>query len=336
MFDRVSKGFARLVFAVAVVSGFSQHSLATAQILAPLNFGLISPRDVEETRSNWRPLIERLSNRLGYPVSITVYQVQAPMVQDFMDGKIDIAWMGNAPALSVVEAGAGSVFAQMVDLDGHTGYKSILVVHKSSGLQTLADVLAKASTLDLGIGDNKSTSGYLVPSYYAFQKNRIDSVQQAFRRVEVGSHQENLTRVAAKQVQVGVANSQEYAFFAQDHASLAGELRVVWESPLIPQSPLLMREKLPASLKNQIRDFVLGFGKTRDEKAILRKANGLSRFRQSSNRQLVPIADLEMFKLRQSINNDEQLTPQQREQKIRETIARGSQLELRLKLSGQL
>lgn len=336
MFDRVSKGFARLAFSALLLGGLSQQHLEAAEVPDALNFGLIAPRDAEETRAHWQPLIARLSESLGRKVSITVYQAQGGIVQDFIDGKVDIAWMGNAPALSVVEAGAGSVFAQMVNRDGSTGYKSILMVHESSGLHTLAEVIAKAKTLEISMGDSKSTSGNLVPTYYAFQKNGVDNLQHTFSRVSVGSHQENLTRVATQQVQVGVANTEEYGFFTQDHPSLAAQIRVIWESPLIPQSPLLMREGLPAALKNQIRSFILGFGKTRDEKTILQKVNGLSRFRQSSNRQLVPIADLEMFKLRQSINSDSALTEQQRTLKIQETIERGSKLELRLKLGHEL
>jgi len=244
--------------------------------------------------------------------------------------------MGNAPALDVVEAGAGEVFAQMVTQDGSFGYKSLLVAQNITPVKTLSDVIDHASALRFGDGDPKSTSGFLVPLYFAFHKNGVASAQAIFKSVEVGSHQQNLTKVAKGAVDVATANSEELAFFQRDFPDLAKHIKVVWESPLIPQSPLLWRVGLPDSLKQKVRKFVTGFA-ARDpaEKQILLTVNGLSRFRPSSNRQLVSIADLEMFKTRQAINHDKSLSKGERLARITEVIERGSRLELQLKLPPQ-
>ena len=53
-----------------------------------------------------------------------------------------------APALDVVEAGAGHVFAQMVTKDGSFGYKSILVVNRNQAVQTLSELISKAKNND--------------------------------------------------------------------------------------------------------------------------------------------------------------------------------------------
>ncbi len=105
---------------------------------------------------------------------------------------------------------------------------------------------------------------------------------------------------------------------------------------MIPQSPLLWKVGLSDEFKQKIRKFVTGFA-ARDtvEKQILLTLNGLSRFRPSTNRQLVPIVDLEMFKTRQAINNDKTLSKDLRLARITEAIERGSRLELKLKLSPQ-
>jgi phosphonate transport system substrate-binding protein len=134
---------------------------------------------------------------------------------------------------------------------------------------------------------------------------------------------------------VATCNNEELAFFAKDFPELASRIKVVWESPLIPQSPLVWRSGLASPLKKKIMKFVVGFGhNSSEEKDILLQVNGLSRFRESSNRQLVPIADLEMFKARQAINNDPSLSPAERTSRIETVIKRGSKLELKLKLQG--
>jgi phosphonate transport system substrate-binding protein len=299
-----------------------------------LVFGVISPRSPEQTRENWWPFVERLGRAIGQPIALNVYESAGQMVGAFKAAEVDLGWMGNAPALDVVEANAGSVFAQMVTRDGNHGYKSQIVVGQHlDSVRNLGDVLASAKRLTFSDGDPKSTSGYLVPLYFAFQKNGVADVPALFKRYEFGSHQENLKKVATGGIDVATANNEELAFFSKDFPDLGKKIKVVWESPLIHQSPLLWRTGLPPALREKINRFVIGFGQGGpEEKAILDKVNGLSRFRPSSNLQLVPIADLEMFKARQAINNDASLTPQERARRIDEVIKRGSSLELRLKL----
>lgn len=301
---------------------------------AGLVFGVISPRAVEQTRDNWWPFVERLGAAVGQAIELQVFETQEHMVRAFMAHEVDVGWMGNVPALEVVEAGAGAVFAQMVTRDGGLGYQSQMVVGRQvTSINDLGDVLAQAGHLRFSDGEAKSTSGHLVPLYFAFQKHGINEAKSIFQHHESGSHQDNLKKVATGAVDVATANNEEVAFFARDFPELATRIKVVWESPLIPQSPLLWRTGLPPDVRRKIGSFVVGFGATRlEEKQILERVNGLSRFRASSNRQLVPIADLEMFKARQAINHDKSLSAQERARRIEAVIKRGSRLELRLKL----
>lgn len=298
-----------------------------------LTFGLISPRAAAETRANWEPFVKLLGAAIRRPIDLRVYESQGALVTAFIGGEIDLAWMGNVPALDVVASGAGGVFAQMVTGDGSVGYKSILVTHRSSQIEALKPLIENASGLRFGDGDPKSTSGHLVPLYFAFTKNGVSKPAEIFKSVETGSHQQNLLKVSKKQIDVATANNEELAFFQRDFPDLAREVKVVWESPLIPQSPLLWKATLPDPLKASIRKFVVGFAESDPgEKRILLAVNGLSRFRSSSNRQLLPIADLEMFKTRQAINDDKTLSATERQARIAQAIERGSRLELRLKM----
>jgi phosphonate transport system substrate-binding protein len=299
----------------------------------PLVFGLITPRAAEQTRANWMPFVSRMAADLKRPVELRLFAESRDLVQAMRSAEVDLAWLGNAAALDVVESGTGSVFAQMVAKDGSVGYRSVLVVPRDSPVGSLSEVIQKSKTLRFGDGEPKSTSGHMVPSYFAFQKNGVNDVKAVFKSVSNASHQKNLTMVARGEVDVATANNEELAFFARDVPQLSGQVRVIWESPLIAQSPLVWHSALPKSLRARILKFVVGFGSNAEERDILMRLNGLSAFRQSSNRQLVPTADLEMFKARQAINNDASLSPQERAHRIDEVIRRGSKLDLLLKLS---
>jgi len=320
-----------LLVASACVSvrAFAQSRAANR----PLVFGLITPRAAEQTRKNWLPFVERLSAALQQPVELQLFTDAKELVSRFAHSTVDIAWMGNSAALDAVLTGNASVFAQMITKEGSAGYQSNLVVPARSPLKTVQDAIKGGKSLRFGDGDLKSTSGHAVPAYFAFQKNGVDNVATVFQTVTHYSHQKNLTLVANEELDIATANNEELAFFTRDFPALAKKVRVIWESPLIPQSPLVWRSNLPVDLRRRILQFVVAFGKTDDQKRILEEMNSLSGFRQSSNRQLAAIADLEMFKARQAINDDTTLPPEERTRRIDEVIRRSSRLDLMLKLS---
>ena len=327
----------RRQFMLAALAPFGAGAVP-AQTSAPradtrLVFALITPRAAEQTRANWAPFVDRLAGALAQPVDLRTFSDQAELVAAFKRGDVDLGWMGNGPALEVVESGAGAVFAQMVTKDGSTGFHSVLVVPADSKLGSLADALGDAKRLHFADGDPKSASGHLVPSYFAFQKNGVNDVRAIFKRVSNGSHQGNLKAVAQGEADIATANNEELQFFAKEFPALAKQVRVIWESPLIPQSPLVWKTSLAAALRRRILQFTTTFGAQPDERQVLERLNNLSGFRQSSNRQLVTVADLEMFKARQAINNDPALSAAERAKRIEATIQRGSRLDLKLKLS---
>jgi phosphonate transport system substrate-binding protein len=298
-----------------------------------LIFGLITPRASEQTEANWRPFLQRMGQAIGRPVLARSFAMQGELVDAFRTGEVDLAWMGNAPALEVVESGAGAVFAQMVTRDGKVGYHSVLVVPHHSPLRSTADMLAAAPGLRFGDGDAKSTSGHLVPQYYVFLRNGITDMKAAFKSVAVGNHQTNLQRVAAGELEVATANDEELAFFKRDFPALGDKVRVIWESLPIPQSPLVWRLALPKPLRRRIQDFTLAFGlAAAEEKAILLRVNDLSGFRRSGNGQLITVADIELFRARRAIENNEQLSGAERKQRTEDLMVRSARLELKLRL----
>ena len=94
----------------------------------------------------------------------------------------------------------------------------------------------------------------------------------------------------------------------------------------------MIRRELPTELKAKIAAFTYKFGAIDDEeKGILWNINKLTALRKSNNRQLLTIADLEMFNARQRVANDLKLSAPDRQLQIDEITKRGSKLEFLLK-----
>lgn len=299
-----------------------------------LVFGLITPRSPELTLKNWNPFIDRMEKAVGLPIERQTFTTQGELVKEFLEGRIDLAWLGNAPALDIVEANKGSVFAAMV-VQGKTAYRSVLITHKDSTIRTLEDLHRTAPQLVFGDGDVKSTSGHIVPKYFAFVKKGINDPEKLFKEVKRGSHESNQQAVLRRDVDIATNNTSELDNFRTAKPDQAGLIRVIWESPDIPESPMIWRRELPEILKTKISAFTYKFGAVDDEeKGILWNINKLSAFRKSSNRQLTTIADLEMFNARQRVVNDVKLSALDRQIQVEEITKRGSKLEMMLKRAG--
>jgi|CXWL01.1.fsa_nt_gi phosphonate transport system substrate-binding protein len=323
----------------AVLSGLVRDGLAQSRWprdhkLTPkpakVVFGLITPRNAEQTLKSWAPFLERLARGVGVAVEPKTYAQQSELIADFRRGVIDFAWVGNVPALELVESGAGAVFGQLV-VNGQHAYRSLLIAHRDSDIRTLNDVLRSRRQYVFGDGDEKSTSGHVVPRYYAFAKKGVNDVSSLFKEIRRGSHLDNLNRTARREVDCATNNSTELALFRHANPELAKDLRVVWESPDIPESPLVWRLALPLALRKSVQGFIIGFGKDEHERAILREMNNLSGFRKSGNSQLLTVADIEGFNARQRLVNDGSLSAEERANKFEAVIKRGTKLEFLLK-----
>ena len=239
----------------------------------PFVLALIAPsQSVDEVRSRWRPLGERIAQKLGTELEMRVSHDYGEIQRALVEGRAHVAWLSNSGALEVVEAGAGEVFATMhvkgPDGKPASGYHSQVVVRDDSPMATLEALLAKAGTLTLRMADAKSTSGYIIPNYYVFSK-RGRTPQSTFRSVVVGSHTENIAAVLAGQADACATNDEEIKKLAQRDAAAARRLKVLWSSPEIRQSPLVWSATLPAPVRAAIKEVVLGFGRTPTEQAAL-------------------------------------------------------------------
>ncbi len=289
-----------------------------AQDLKEINFGIISTESSQNLKTDWQPLLEDMAKRTGYKINAFFAPDYAGIIEGMRFGKVHLAWYGNKSAMEAVDRAGGEVFAQMVNADGTQGYYSHLIVHKDSPLRSLEDVLKNAKNLSFGNGDPNSTSGFLVPSYYVFAKNKIDA-RTAFKVTRSANHESNALAVANRQVDVATNNSENLDKVKDRMPEKFKDIRVVWTSPLIPLDPLVMRKDLPEPAKQKIKDFLYGYGKTDPrEKQVMMKISKLSAFKPSTNAQLIPIRQLELFKERNKFEADAALPATEKQAKVAE------------------
>jgi phosphonate transport system substrate-binding protein len=301
-----------LAFASIAPAAHADESVKT------LNFGILSTESSQNLRQDWQPIIDDMSKKLGIKVTAFFAPDYAGVIEAMRFNKIQFGWLGNKSAIEAVDRASGEVFAQVVNIDGSTGYHSYISVHKDSPYNSLDDVLKNAKNINFGIGDPNSTSGFLIPSYYVFALNNVNP-KSAFKTVRSANHETNIMAVANKQVDVAVHSSDTLERVKARQPAVADQLRQVWKSPLIASDPLVWRKDLPQDLKMKIKNFFVTYGQAGPDmtrqKAQLAKLT-LGSFQESSNAQLKPVRQLELFREKTKLEADANMQADEKKAKL--------------------
>ncbi|MHA6494608.1 phosphonate ABC transporter substrate-binding protein [Pseudomonas borbori] len=322
MFKRISQ----LVAASALLAG---TVLGTAHAdEQEINFGIISTESSQNLRTMWDPFLADMSERTGLKINAFFAPDYAGIIQGMRFDKVDIAWYGNKSAMEAVDRAGGEVFAQTVAANGSQGYYSHIVAHKDSQIDSIDSMLKNAKSLTFANGDPNSTSGYLVPGYYVFAKNNVDA-NAIFKRSLNGSHEVNALSVANKQVDVGTFNSESMERLQVTAPDKAAQLKVIWTSPLIPSDPMVWRKNLDNATKQKLRSFFMSYGDQPGEMDVLNNLQW-TKFKASSDDQLLPIRQLELFKKRSEVAANSSLSDNDKQAQLKAIDAELADLEQRM------
>jgi phosphonate transport system substrate-binding protein len=308
------------MFKKAIVIGML--ALSTVSVFAKeISFGIIATDSATAQRDRWEPFFRDMEKATGLTVKSFYAPDYAGVIEAMRFNKIQVAWYGNKAAMEAVDRASGEVFAQVGYADGTWGYHALLITHKDSPYKTLDDVIKNGKNINFGIGDPNSTSGFLVPSYYIFAQRKIEA-RDTFKTVRNASHGANIQAILAKQLDVATNNTEDMGRLEATKPELAKEIRVVWKSPLIPSDPFVWRTDLDKDTKEKIRKFVLNYAKTNQaEKDVLKNIYNYAGFRASTNAQLNPIRQLELFKDRSKLQADTTISDAEKKKKFAEIDA---------------
>lgn len=222
------------------------------------------------TDARFRPLGDYFQEKFGVEMRVQQASDYAAVVQALTAGHIQLARLGGSSyAAGYIDSEGGiEPVAVPAELDGSLGYHSVLIVRSDSPYQKLEDLKGKS----LAWADPNSTSGYLVPMV-SLRSNGIEPKEFFGETVFSGGHEQSV---------IGVLNGTlDSAFTWTSKDDNTGQLRmmmdrdmlkredvrVVWESPLIPNPLYAVPSDLPADMKKDLEEFFLNLHKERPELA---------------------------------------------------------------------
>ncbi len=305
---------------VLAVGLFAAVAASAAEPVKQLEFGVISTESSAALRTLWEPFFQDMAKAINIPIRGSYVSDYAGVIEGMRFNKVQVAWMSNASGIEAVDRSQGEVFAHTVKLDGTPGYYSLLIVNKDSPIKDLNDLLAQPGKFTFGNGDPNSTSGFLVPGYYVWAQNKID-IRKFFTRTVTANHETNGLAVANKQVDVATNNTENLTRLQETNPEAAAKIRVIWQSPLIGNDPMVWRKDLPDEVKTKIRDFIFSYGVkgTPEEIAHARdvlKGLKYAPFEPADNTVLNPIRKTKLYAQKIKIENDDKLSEEEKKKSI--------------------
>lgn len=242
---------------------------AQAEDLKEFRIGIIGGENEADRLRNFQCLVDKLPSVLGVEkVSLFPAADYDGTIQGLLGGTLDYAELGASGYAKIYLENKDAVepILTTVQTDGATGYYSIMVARKDSGITSLTDLKGKK----LGFADPDSTSGYLIPVTSLPADLGNTPVKDYFASTGFGGGHENLVLEVLKGTfDAGTTFGSGVGEFSEGYTS--GNLKKmvdkgildmddlveVWKSPLIPNGPIVVRTTLDADVKAKFKDFML-------------------------------------------------------------------------------
>ncbi|MQV55491.1 phosphonate ABC transporter substrate-binding protein, partial [Sinorhizobium medicae] len=258
---------------LSAVALFALTGHAQAEELKEFRVGIIGGENEADRLRNYQCLVDKLPAAIGVEkVSLFPAADYDGVIQGLLGGTLDYAELGASGYAKIYLAKADAVepILTTVQTDGSTGYHSIMVARKDSGITKLEDLKGKK----LGFADPDSTSGYLVP-LVTLPEAIGAPVKEYFGETGFGGGHENLVLEVVKGTfDAGTTFGSGVGEFKDGYTS--GNLRKMvdkgivdmndlvelWKSPLIPNGPIVVRTALNGDMKAKFKQFMMDLPKT--------------------------------------------------------------------------
>jgi phosphonate transport system substrate-binding protein len=261
----------KLLFAATAFLALAAGAANSAD-LKELRIGILGGENEADRLRNYACLADSLKKEFKFEkVSLFPAADYDGVIQGLLGGTLDVAGLGASgyAAVYIKDPKAVTPVLTTQQKDGATGYYSIGLALKSSGIKTIADAKGKK----LGYADPDSTSGYLVPLTQIPKKTGIPNDKFFASTQFNGGHENNLLAAYDGKVDVAVDDSSGIGDFKDGYTSGTfhkvvakgtvdpNKLVEVWRSPLIPNGPVVVRNALGEEWIKKITDFYLALPK---------------------------------------------------------------------------
>jgi phosphonate transport system substrate-binding protein len=234
-----------------------------------LNLGIMGGQNATQQIGDNQCVKQFLDKELNVDTKLRNSSDYAGVIQGLLGGKIDLVFGMSPSSMASVyikdPQAVELVGIGVDDVDQSRGYHSVVVVKADSPYKKLEDLKGKS----FGFAEPDSTSGFLVPNQ-VFKKQFGGSVDDKYNNffssvTFSGGHEQDILGVLNGQFEgavtwtsmvgdydSGYSSGAFGRMIRMDQPDLMKKIRIIWQSPLIPNGPVLVRQALPTDFKDQL------------------------------------------------------------------------------------
>jgi phosphonate transport system substrate-binding protein len=225
-----------------------------------LNFGVISSENEADRVARHQRFLAYMERTLRIQLRMHNATDYAGTIEGLKARKLEFARFGPASYAQawLVTGGKVEPLAVQTDKDGFAGYHSVLIVKTDSPYRTVEELKGKS----LAFADPNSTSGNVAPRYF-LKEAGFDAATYFGRTGFSGSHENSVIAVINGTYEAAATwwtNEERGNVQRMEGKGLIppGQVRIVWTSPKLPESPWAIHTDLPSDLRRDVRAALLG------------------------------------------------------------------------------
>jgi phosphonate transport system substrate-binding protein len=235
-----------------------------------LVFSIIPTEETTQELDIYQPLLSALKEKTGKPVEFFMPTSYASVIEGMVNGWVQIGVHGpNSYVLAKEKDPKLEVFATYTKTKGHfqeegPGYRAVLLVKADSKFDSIESL--KGSVV--GLADPASTSGNLLPRMVFGDKvGTGPELEKYFSKVVyTGGHDQSALAVKEGRVDDAFVATHRLDNVIDRGLATPEDYRVLWQSDIIPQDPMVYRGDLCEPIKAAIRDAFLTLNENPDAK----------------------------------------------------------------------
>lgn len=232
-----------------------------------LKVAILLNASVKETYRTHYNFIRFFEEQLGIKIDIIQKNTYGEVLDLFKSGKADIGFVCGYLSVLGDEEGVMEKVAMPV-VNGNKQYSSYIITRNEEEIKTIHDLKGK----NFAFSNPYSFAGYLVPKYL-IEKEGYEFDSYFGKTYFTYSHDHSISSVTNGLVDGAAIYSTTYEQLLKENDPMLKEIKVIAESALVGNHPIVVHPDVSADLKAQIKEILLNMHDNERGKEVLAKVN---------------------------------------------------------------
>lgn len=208
----------------------------------------------------FQPIVDYLNSRLkGGQLTLEASKDYSTFEKKYKDRKPEFLLPNPWQTLQAIQAGYNVIAMAGEPKD----FKGIFIVRRDGDISEMADLKGKT----ISYPSPTALAACIMPQYFLYTHG-IDVNKDVENRY-VGSQESSIMNVYLKMTSAGATWPTPWRTFQKEHPKEASQLKVIWETESLINNSVMIRNDLPADIRNQVQKYLIEMHKSKQGKTIL-------------------------------------------------------------------